>query len=384
MKKIIYCLFFFFVSHFVLGQNVWNNAGISFNVMGGYSFASNNIDEAHANKVLNKYYDNYSLDGFVNGFEIGITKQVNGKKQWHDTWGMPRIGLCLQTILMNKPDTFGYHVSLLPSVELRFFKWSKSDLSGKVAIGAAYASKGFDRINNFDNRAVSSPINFALEVAAVYHHKLSNNIDLNAELGYYHLSNGSFKMPNGGYNIYYTKLGINYFFNQTPYNKRTELNFKSDNKTIYTSGYIAFAYREQGTFNYQRRFPVFTIHNAFMKPLNKVYSLGLGLDFFYDATQALLNNETIVLSEVKESNKYLAALGFCNELRIGKLGLPLEAYRYVYNLDVVKQATYIRFGLSYYPKKRFYLGCYFKGSINKYNTLESDFMEFAFGYSVRK
>ena len=384
MRKIIFLIFLSTLSNFLLAQNIWENAAISFNGISGYSFAPNNIDQNHANNILNKYYENYSLDGLVSGFEIGIVKQVNGKKQWHDTWGMPRIGLNVQSIFMNKPDTFGYHVSLLPSVELRFLKWPNAELSGKVAIGAAYASKGFDRQTNFDNRAVGSPINFALEVAGVYHHKITSKVDLNVELGYYHLSNGSFKMPNGGFNIYYTKLGINYFFNQTPYSKRTEHNFDIENKKIYHTGYLAFAYREQGTFNYQRQYPVFTFHNALMKPINKVYSLGIGLDLFYDATQALLYNEKLLPSNIKESNKYLVAIGFCNELRIGKLGLPLEAYRYIYDLDIVKQATYIRFGLSYYPIKRFYMCCYFKGSINKYNTLESDFMEFAFGYSIRK
>jgi hypothetical protein len=373
MKKLSNLLYILLASNLVLAQNAFDNAAISLNMLGGYSFAPNKVDKTGA-----------SLDGLINGFEIGVTKQVNGTKEWHDTWGIPRIGLHLQSIFMNKPDTFGYHISLLPSVELRFFRWPNADISGKIAIGAAYASKGFDRQTNFDNRAVGSPINFALEVAGVYHHKITSKVDLNLELGYYHLSNGSFKMPNGGYNIYYTKLGVNYFFNQTPYTRRVKPHFELENKKIYHSGYISFAYREQGTFDYQRQYPVFTLHNALMKPLNKVYSLGIGLDLFYDATQALLYNEKLLYSQIKESNKYLAALGFCNELRIGKLGLPLEAYRYFYDLDIVKQATYIRFGLSYYPIKRFYMGCYFKGSINRNNTLESDFMEFAFGYSMRK
>lgn len=374
MKKISCTINFIFLCSYLLSaQHLINNAAISFNALGGYSFAPNKVEITGT-----------SLDGFIKGFEIGITKQVNGAKEWHKTWGMPRIGLHIQSIFMNKPDTFGYHISLLPNIELRLITFPKSEISSKVAIGVAYASIGFNRLTNFDNRAVSSPINFALEVAAVYHHRISNKLDLNLEAGYYHLSNGSFKMPNGGYNIYYSKLGLNYFFNQTPYEKRTIIQLSTANKKMYYTGYLAFAYREQGTFDYQRQYPIFTFHNAIMKPLNKVYSLGIGLDFFYDATQALLYNYKLVPRGINESNKYLAAVGFCNELRIGKLALPLEVYRYIYDLEVVKQATYIRFGLTFYPIKRFYMGCYFKGSINKHNTLESDFMEFAFGYNIRK
>jgi hypothetical protein len=36
---------------------------------------------------------------------------------------------------------------------------------------------------------------------------------------------------------------------------------------------------------------------------SKVYSLGIGLDLFYDATQALLYNEKLLYSQIKESNK---------------------------------------------------------------------------------
>ncbi len=354
-------------------QTLLNNTCLMLNTLSGYSFAPNVVDKTNA-----------SLDGFVKGFEFGITKITNGKKDWQQTFGCPRIGISLQTILMNKPDTFGYCVSLLPNIELRFFSFKKSELSGKVAIGAAYASKAFNRQTNFDNRAISTPINFALSVAAIYHHKLSNKIDLNIEAGFYHLSNGSFKLPNGGFNIYYSKLGINYFFNQNSYEKRTAIQLKTTNKKIYYNTYFAFAYREQGTFDYKRQYPIFTWHQAILKPLNKVYNLGIGLDFFYDATQALLYNEFLIPSQIKQSDKYLVALGICNELRIGKLALPLHFYHYIYNLDVVKQPIYLRFGLGYYPIKNIYLGCFFKGSINKNNSLESDFMEFALGYKIAR
>jgi hypothetical protein len=147
---------------------------------------------------------------------------------------------------------------------------------------------------------------------------------------------------------------------------------------------MAGAYREQGTFAYRRQFPIFIFHNAIMRQFNKVYNYGLGFDLFYDATQRLIDEPDLLVSDVKESDKWNAALGFCNELNIGKLAVPLDFYHYVYDLNVVKQKYYIRFGLTYYPYKKLFVGCYFKGSINKYKSLESDFMEFALGWRFRK
>jgi hypothetical protein len=374
MKKYILLLSILIVNSINLFSQInFSNFGININYFNGYSFAPNKIEKTNEN-----------MDGWVHGFNFGIHKQVNGNKDWHQTYGNPRIGLNLQTIFMNKPDTFGFHVSLIPFIQINILKSKNSNLSGKIGIGGAYASKSFNFSSNFDNRAVSLPLNFALEVGAVLNKKITNKLEFNFELGYFHLSNGSFQMPNGGFNIYYSKTGLSYFFNQTPLNKTLKNNFTLKNKTTYYTTYMAGAYREQGTFAYRRQFPIFIFHNAIMRQFNKVYNYGLGFDLFYDATQRLIDEPDLLVSDVKESDKWNAALGFCNELNIGKLAVPLDFYHYVYDLNVVKQKYYIRFGLTYYPYKKLFVGCYFKGSINKYKSLESDFMEFALGWRFRK
>jgi hypothetical protein len=221
-------------------------------------------------------------------------------------------------------------------------------------------------------------------VGMVYNQHVLKKLEFIAEAGYFHISNGGFMMPNGGFNIYYLKGGFNYFLFDLPYKKRTSYDLKTHDKKAFYTAYFAGAYREQGTFANRKQFPVFILHQAYLKPLNKIYSLGVGLDMFYDATQALIGNPKLIPSQVKESDKWLAAIGFCNEINIGKFALPLEFYTYVYDLKVIKQNLYLRFGLTYKTNQNIYFGCYFKGSINKYKSLESDFIEFAVGYQFRK
>ncbi len=191
-------------------------------------------------------------------------------------------------------------------------------------------------------------------------------------------------MPNGGINIYYLKGGVSYFFNETPYAKMKPYDLALTNKKVFYTTYLAGAYREQGTFAYRNQFPIFTFHQAVMKPLNKIYNIGIGADLFYDASQALADEPELIPSQVNEGDKLLAALGICNELSIGKLAIPLEFYYYIYDLSVIKRPVYVRFGLTYFPHKKLFVGCYFKGSNNKYNTLGSDFMEFALGWRFRR
>lgn len=374
MNKLFFStLLFFLLSVNASAQLLKAQKGIHVSWLNGYSFAPNKIDKTGE-----------SMDGFVSGFNLGIHKQVNGSKDWHRTIGNPRVGINIQTIFMNKPDTFGFHFSVLPFIQIRLKQWPNADIGGKIALGGAYVNKTFKRATNFDNRATAMPLNFALEVGLIYNHKISKQMDLNAELGYFHLSNGSFMMPNGGFNIYYLKSGLTYFIDYQPFDKRTSFKLDITNKNWYYTTYLAGGYREQGTFAYRRRFPIFAYHQAMMKPISKIYNLGFGFDVFYDATQRLIDEPLLKVSDVKESDKWNAALGFCNELTIGKLAVPLHFYHYFYDLNVVKQRYYLRFGLTYYPTKKIYFGCYFKGSVNKYKSLESDFMEFALGYKFKK
>jgi hypothetical protein len=373
-KTLLFLLFSIYIFKHCQGQYLKNNnIAIGICSLVGYSTPPNHITLSGEN-----------LNGYVSGFQLDMYEQVNGTKDWHKTYGLPRVGLSLQTIFMNKPDTFGTSFSLLPSFQLRVFKFKNSEISGKLELGGAYVTKTFKYASNFENRAISSPINFAVGIAAVYNKKISKHLDLNVALGYFHISNGSLMIPNGGMNIYTLKTGMNYFFNETPYSLRTKPDFSLANKSIYYTAYLAGAYREQGTFAYRKKFPAFTIHQAIMKPINKILNVGIGFDMFYDASQVLYDDTLKLVSQVKESQKLLAAFGICGELNFGKLAFPLEFYKYIYDLDVVKRPVYLRFGLTYYPYKGMYVGCYFKGSNNKYNSFGSDFMEFVLGWRFRK
>lgn len=375
MKNInLLFLLYFFISIPCQGQFIKNkNSGIGVSFINGYNEAPNKI-----------FKTGESMDGIVTGFQFDIIKQVNGTKNWHKTFGIPRVGISFRTIFMNKPDTFGVSYSVLPYMQFRLLKHKNSELSGKLGLGAAYVTKSFKYASNFDNRAISTPINFAVEFAAMYNKKISKHLDLNLETGFFHTSNGSFQMPNGGLNIYYLKGGISYFFNETPYGKMKPYDLMSTNKKMFYSTYLAGAYREHGTFAYRRQFPAFIFHQAIMKPINKIYNIGIGADLFYDASNALTDEPNLIPSQVKKSDKWLAAIGICNELNIGKISIPLELYYYIYDIDKIKTPVYVRFGLTYFPYKKIFVGCYFKGSNNKYNTLSSDFMEFALGWRFRK
>ena len=177
-----------------------NNMAIGLSFINGYHIAPNKINTTGE-----------SMNGIVTGFQFDLMKQVNGTKNWHHNFGIPRVGVSFRTIFMNKPDTFGISYSILPFMQFRLLKLKNSEFCGKLGLGGAYVTKSFKYVSNFDNRAISIPLNFAVELAVIYNRKINNHFDLNMETGFFHTSNGGFIMPNGGINIYYLKGGLSYF-----------------------------------------------------------------------------------------------------------------------------------------------------------------------------
>lgn len=369
MKKYFY--FFLFVTGLVplFGQIPFaGKSGIRFNVFTGHHFAAN---------VINK--TNQSLDGKVSGFDIGLVQCGLRNDSFTAIYGTPRLGLDARFINMNSTDTFGYCLALLPTFEIEIIHRKLWSLQSKIAYGINFNTKQFNERTNFDNRAISSPVNFAFDIGLLFHTKLNAHIEVNLGAGLYHVSNGSLKMPNGGINIVYINTGISYYPKLSIQQAYKKPNYKLTGKRLYFMGYAAFAYREQGYFNYVRRFWVFSAVNQFMFPINKLYSLGAGIDGFYDATQPLINNYTDRLADVPEYKKYYLAVGFTNRFDIGKVFIPVGIYRYVYNKAFVKEPVYIRFGLGLQLNKYFFIGSFFKGTITKDLKLQSDFMEWCLG-----
>jgi 3-dehydroquinate synthetase len=81
--------------------------------------------------------------------------------------------------------------------------------------------------------------------------------------------------------------------------------------------------------------------------------------------------------------KYLMAIGISQRFSVGKFFLPFGVYTYFMPLNFIKEPVYIRFGLGYNLGKKWFIGSFFKGTINSKGQLKSDFMEWSLGYRFK-
>jgi hypothetical protein len=346
--------------------------GIEASGLVGYHFASNNV-----------YKTGMSLNGISYGLDLSLVQTGILKAGFTEVYGKPRMALTCRMVKMNNTDTFGYSMAVLPSYELPILQGSRFNLASKVCYGINFNTKQYSKEKNFDNRAIVSPINFGLDIGLRANVRIGSLAQLNVGAGLYHVSNGSIKMPNGGINIIYGQIGYSYFAYGLPNNwkQKTQYN-KGINPHFEYSVYGLVSHRELGYFDYLTRFWIAGLSQQLTYKFNHLYSLGIGLDGYYDATQPLLYNSHLKVYDIEEKDKYYLALGLYQRFDIGKLFLPFGVYHYVYNMNNVQEPLYVKFGLGFKPGKHVFYGLFFKGTINKKQQLQSDFMELSFGYRL--
>lgn len=345
--------------------------GFEASVFSGYHFASNGINKTGE-----------SLNGIPVGLSLNWVQYGIQKKAFTDVFGDPRLNLELKITKLNNTDTFGYSLAVLPGYTYNLVQNKRVILGAKVSYGLNLNTKQYSHASNFDNRAISSPINFALDFGLNLSYNLNAYTHLTAGTGLYHVSNGSLKMPNGGINILYAQLGMTYYPMGLAYSQIKRPTYTGKSKSIYYQVYGAYAYRQIGYFNYINSFSIASLSNQVYFSFNKLYSTGLGLDAFYDASQALLYDSQKNYSEVPENQKYLIALGWCNRFEAGNFFFPLSLNHYIYPMKVIKEPVYIKFGLGYQLNKSLFTGLFFKGTLNNKKQLQSDFMEWSLGFRI--
>lgn len=347
-------------------KNEFGTYGLKLNGIIGYHFASNTVAKTNMN-----------LSGIVSGFDISLLKNGLNADEFSSTFGNPLLSLNIKYFQMNRPDTFGKSLGIYPSYDLPVFVGKKLKLAARIGYGVNFNTVQYHRQKNFDNRAISSAVNFAFDLGTSIHYRITPQLQVELNGGLYHVSNGSLKMPNGGLNILYASLGSCFFFEkQGDYIKP---NYTLNEKRWHISSHVSFGYRELGYFDYVTQFWVANMSINPTFSVNKLYEIGVGVDGFYDATQSLLYETKLRVRDVKEREKYHLALGLYQRFNLGKLFVPFGIYKYLAPISVIKEKNYIRFGLGYQFHKILYTGLFFKGTINKKQQLQSDFMECSIG-----
>jgi hypothetical protein len=362
VKLVRYALFFcLLISLNADAQSIFTNSAIVARGHYGYIWA-------HREKVEN------IVTGHTTGFEISFQKQTNGSHWWQVVHGYPQTGISFVHLNLGNPELVGNANALLGYINLQFVRKKNFLLSMKVAAGLGYFSKRWQRDEYYQNLAIGSHINAAIQFIGETRYRISKKIFLNLNYGITHFSNGAYHVPNLGINNISLSGGAVYQFNEP------EKYFSPEIPELNRHAHFVIIYGTGVKENYppaDKQFFAHTLYGSVIKPLTHTSSVGAGLDLFYD-----LSLRKVVEAETKgELRSKLFRMGLHGgyEMNVNKVTMLFHMGVYLYDKPKLDGNIFHRTGLKYAINENL-----FANLTLKTHYFRADLVELGLGWKFKK
>lgn len=296
-----------------------------------------------------------------------VDKVVGDKSEWHTPvygvdirasfspswqslqhWNNATVGVGLGYWNM-RHQQLGHAITPYIYMDIPLLRLPHFELGLRPGIGAAFMTKTYRNtvedghlfidVTNA-NECIGSVTNLYFPEAIYMHFPISKGWGMGISGGWYHISNGSTRQPNSGYNIFAGELAVKYDFATTDKPEKQETKPSHVSSPISKNWSIALsatAGARQVYYRDQQTFAVASMHAAAYWHAHNIFRLGGGVDVFYDG--AYIQRKTYF----KKTNLAAAQPGDCwrigvslqPEFVVGNFtaGLHLGAYLY----DPVKE-----------------------------------------------
>ena len=243
-------------------------------------------------------------DGQWIGPSVGAELAVSFKPDWQSLreWNNARIGVALSywkvnAALTGEKDIMGHAIAPYAFVEVPFYKSPHFEVGVRPGVGCAFLTKTYFNTATEEqqynvlqaeniNRAVGSVFNFYFPEALYFHFPIRNGWTIGLAGGWYHMSNGSIRQPNSGYNIFGGELHLLYQPSEDSGNPaaHTTKEYSLERlraKRCEIEMAVGFAPR-QVYYKDRQTFFCSEIQLAAYWRAHRIFRLGGGLDVFYD------------------------------------------------------------------------------------------------------
>ena len=308
--------------------------------------------------TLSPYERISNLEAHTMAGELLVSRATFGKNKWEQIHAYPRIGIALDYINLGKPDLTGQAIALIPHMRWAFIKSNNTEIGLRFGIGGGYLTKTFNINTDYKNKAISTPVNAAIQLNGEFTQRLCKNLELNAGLGLTHFSNGSWRLPNSGLNVPAVFVGLNYIMCKTQVFVRRPVEELMPPKKTYFYAYSALSFETRG-WNRDRHYTIYSLSACYGKQVSPISKLGIGFDFFYDPTIITDAVDNIIPSKNINDNLQ-GGIKIEHELTIGKLGFISNFGVYVYHRSPDTGPVYQILGLKYNVRPHVFCGVFLK------------------------
>jgi hypothetical protein len=304
-------------------------------------------------------------------YDIKISKQLTGEKNWHSLYRYPRLGGGYGFCNIGS-EYFGSAHSIFGFINIPISKSKINSFNYTISFGYAYVTEHFDTDDNHYNLAIGSAGNVYFNLALDYKLRIAKNLQIKTGLSLTHFSNGAYAKPNTGINVVTADAGLLYNFDVTEYKKAKKEEHKAFNEySVIASGGV----RETSTHTPQK-FVITTLSINAERMFWRKRKMGLGIDLFYDTS---LKYRLEADTSIQYSNivNLRPGIHYSHDIVFGKTSITMQVGYYLYTEFKVDGNIYSRFGL------RHKLSKHFIASVSlKTHYFKADFIEWGIGYAL--
>jgi len=278
-------------------------------------------------------------------YEMQLGWKTSGALDWHHLYNLPTYGFGFYYSDLGNPDVLGQVRSGFLFMEFPLGKRFISESNLKFSLGLAHFNLYYDPDQNPENRFIGSPwnVHFNINYSRMYH--LGDNIRLSPGVSFTHFSNGAYKKPNRGLNIFDVNVGLRYRFGNDQAGNivpDTGIQQKQAEKQI------LFTTFSMGSMQRYIDDPIYMAWTlSFNHTINKGFRTrwGVGIDLFYD------DRAKEQIRKMKEQTGYtdysrLGGFASC-DIVLNRLAVMLNLGTYLYYGYDPLNSIYKRVGLRY-------------------------------------
>lgn len=285
---------------------------------------------------------------FSHAWEVGINFYNFGEKPWQRNRRFTSVGVSFIHGIYGDKKYFGNSYSLLPYINLWFFRTKKVDMFFRMGFGIGVLSKRYHPIDNPLNVMIGSRINNITQFKVGFNWKINEHVHLITSASLTHWSNAKFQNPNLGVNLLAGSIGLHifpYVKNYTYQTKRVGKPRKRNEGLIR----LSFGFNDMGKVSGGPKYPKISGTIGYNRYTGAVNKIMMGVNITYDP----MRYQQFKYSEIHtDANQRWKATNLSvyigDELMFGRLGLfALVGYYVFYEKPVIK-SYYFKFGANYY------------------------------------
>jgi hypothetical protein len=354
--------------------------------------------QVHIGKIV-KIYPTFPGSDETILTELNLSLQTAGKRNWHQLYHFPQVGMALFYGYLGNNAVFGQNIALVPNLTFHKPVGRIFSLEFQFGMGLSYFTKHYDAITNPTNNVIGASITNITYLLLDGSFKLGNHLNLNAGLSAFHCSDGHYQLPNLGANIPSVNLGVSYFPQGRPTLFKKDSIPAPQRKLLFTAGF-GYGRHEFGSATKATGGPKYNVFQGMFylsKRWRKICNLhaGIFVTYYADYYDYIVNQE--LFDSKQQLRSTIVTLFIGNEFMIGKFGLVVQSGVNVYTPFlkkiyenqpsnpsdgfVIYMST--KLGIQYYlfdPSCSTHRNC-FLGIYLKAKSGEADFAQLAAGYT---